>query len=81
MFMNYIKNMGWMTSLVFTESGTEYKIPKNFDQIKLETVKTNYKALELAIIPNDNIKKLKYGGLYTWPFNTSNKLAQYLLAK
>ena len=30
MFMNHIENMGWFTSLVFTESGTYYHTAKDF---------------------------------------------------
>ena len=30
MFMNHIKKMGWITSLIFIESGTDYNIAKDF---------------------------------------------------
>ena len=39
MFMNHIKNMGWIISLVFTESDTYYNIAKDFGQVKIETIK------------------------------------------
>ena len=32
MFMNNIENMGWLTSIVFTESGTDYNTANNFGQ-------------------------------------------------
>ena len=81
MFMNHIKNMGWLQFLVFAESVTDYNIAKDFGQVKLETIKTEYQALDLCTSPNDNIKKLKYRGLYTWLFNWSDELAQDFLAK
>ena len=43
--MDHIKNMGWLISLVFTESGTYYNIAKNFREVKLEMIETEYKAL------------------------------------
>ena len=73
--------MGWLTSLVFTKSGTYYNIAKDFGQVQLETTKTEYQALELSTNPNNNIKKLKYHGLYTWILNSIKKPAQYFLAK
>ena len=48
--------MGWITSLVFTESGTDYNIAKDFVQVKIETIGTEYQALEVATQPTDNIK-------------------------
>ena len=33
LFMNRIKNMGWITSLVFIESGTYYNIANYFGQV------------------------------------------------
>ena len=63
MFMNHIENMGWITSLIFTESGTDYKIAKDFGQVKIETIETDYQALEIATQTTDNIKKLKFHGL------------------
>ena len=81
MFMNHIENMGWITSLVFTESGTDYNIAKYFGQVKIETIETDYQVPEIATQPTDNIKKLKFRGLYTWLFNSSDKLAQDFLAK
>ena len=81
MFMNHIENMGWITSLVFTESGTDYNIAKDFGQVKVETIETDYKALEVATQSTDNIKKLKLRGLYTWLFNSSNESAQDFLAE
>ena len=81
MFMNHIKNMGWLTYLVFAESGTNYNIAKYFGQVKLEMIKTEYQALELLVSPNDNITKLKYCGLYPWLFNSSHESAQYFLSE
>ena len=45
MFINYIENMDWFTSLVFTKSGTNYNIAKDFGQVKLEMIETEYQAL------------------------------------
>ena len=45
MFMNNVKNMGWLTSLVFTESGIDYNIAKDFGQVKLDTIKKEYQAM------------------------------------
>ena len=45
MFMNHIENMGWIASLVFTESGTDYNIAKYFGQVKIDTVEIDYQAL------------------------------------
>ena len=45
MFMNHIENMGWITSLIFTESGTDYNIAKYFGQVKIDTVEIDYQAL------------------------------------
>ena len=81
MFMNHIKNMGWLTSLVFTESGTDYNIAKGFGEFKIETIKMEYQALELSTSPNYNIKNLKYRALYTWIFNSSNESAQCFFAE
>ena len=73
--------MGWLTSIVFTKSGTYYNIDKDFGQVKIETTETDYQALEIATQPTDNIKKLKFRGLYTWLFNSSDEWAQYLLSE
>ena len=81
MLMNHIKNMGWLTYIVSTKSVTDYIIAKDFGQVKLETIETEYQNLELSTSPNHNIKKLKYHGLYTWLFNSSDELAQDFLAK
>ena len=81
MFMNHIKNMGWITSIVFTKSGTDYNIAKYFLQVRIETIETYYQALEISTLPTDNIKKLKFRCLYTWIFNSSDKSAQDFLAK
>ena len=43
--MNHIKNMGWITSLVFTESITDYKIAKEFGQVIKETIEMDYQTL------------------------------------
>ena len=56
MFMNHIKNMVWITFLVFTESVTNYSIAKDFQQVRIETIYTDYQALEIATQPTDNIK-------------------------
>ena len=66
--------MVWITSLVFTESGTDYNIAKDVGQVKIETIETDYQALEVATQPTDNIKKLNFRGLYTWIFNLSDEL-------
>ena len=42
MFMNHIENMGYITSLVFPESGTYYNIAKDFEQVRIETIDTDY---------------------------------------
>ena len=63
--MNHIKNMGWITYLVLTESGTYYNIEKDFGQVKIETIETDYQVLEIATQPTDNIQNLKFRGLYT----------------
>ena len=81
MFMNHIENMGWITSLVITESSTDYKIAKGFEEVRLETVETYYQALETSTLTNDNIKKLKFGGLYIGLFNSSDKSSQYFPAE
>ena len=60
MFMNHIENMGWITSLVFTESGTDYNIAKDFGQVRIQTIDTDYQALEIANQPTDNIKNSNY---------------------
>ena len=81
MVMNPIKIMGWFKSLIFTKSGIYYNIAKYFVQVRLETIETEYQALELSTIPTDNIKKLKYCGLYTWILNSSDESARDFLAK
>ena len=81
MFMNHIKNMGWITSLVFTESVIDYNIENDYRQVRIETIETDYQALDIATQPTDNIKKLKLCGLYTWILNSRNELAQDLLAE
>ena len=35
MFVNHIENMGWITSLIFAKSGTDYNIAKDFGQVKI----------------------------------------------
>ena len=45
MFMNHIKNMGWIKSLVFNESGTDYNIAKDFGQVRIETLERDYQSL------------------------------------
>ena len=45
MFMNHIKNMGWITYLVFTKSGTDYNIAEDFGQVIIETIEVDYQAL------------------------------------
>ena len=73
--------MGWLTYIVFAESGKNYNIAKYFGQVKLEAVETEYQALELSVSLNDNITELKYRGLYTSLFNSSDESAQYFLSK
>ena len=51
MFMNHIENMGWITSLVFTESGTDYNIANYFGKVRIETVETDYQALKIVTQP------------------------------
>ena len=75
------KNMGWFTSLVFTKLGKGYNIAKDFGHIRLETIETEYQALELSTITTDNIKIIKFRGLFTWIFNSSDKSAQFFFAK
>ena len=76
MFMNHSKNMGWITFFVFTEPGTDYNIAKDFGQVSIQTIETDYQAIEIVTQRTDNIKKLKLCGLYTWIFNSSNESAQ-----
>ena len=76
MFMNRIKNIGWFTYLVFTYSGINNIIAKDLFPVKLEMIETEYQAPKISISPNDSITKLKYCGLYTWLFNSSEKSAQ-----
>ena len=57
MFMNRIRNICWITSLVFTESGTDYNIAKDFGKVRIDTIEKDYQALEIATQPTDNIKK------------------------
>ena len=56
----HIKNMGWIASLIFTESGTDYTIAKYFGQVKIEMIEIDYQGLEIATQPTDIIKKLKF---------------------
>ena len=56
MLMNHIKNMGCITSLVFTKSGTDYNTAKDFVHVRIETIETDYQALEIATQPTDNNK-------------------------
>ena len=81
MFMNHIKNTGWLTSIVFTKSGTDYNIPKDFRQVKLNTIKTEYQAIVIYTSPNDDIKRIKYRSIYTWLLNSSDESAQDFFAK
>ena len=70
-----------ITSIVFTESGTDYNIAKYFGRVKIKTIEIDYQALEIATQPTDNIKKLKFRGLYTWLFNSSDESAQDFFAE
>ena len=81
-FMNYIKNMGLITSLVFTESGTYYNIEKYFGQSRIETIETDYQALKITTQPTDNIKNSN-NAASTLGFSTqaTNRLKIYLLKK
>ena len=81
MFMNHIKDMGWITSIIFTEPGTDYNIANDFRQVRTDTIERDYQALEIFTQPTDKIKKIKFLGLYSWLFNSSDELAQYFLAK
>ena len=58
MLMNHIENMGFIISLVFIESGTDYNIAKYFGQFKIERIEIDYQALEIATQPTDTIKKI-----------------------
>ena len=73
--------MGSIASLVFTESGTYYSIAKGFGKLIIDTIGTYYQALETSIQSTDNIKELKFRGLYTRLFESSNELPQDFLAK
>ena len=42
MYMNHIKNMGWITFLVFTELSTDYNMVKYDGQFKIETIELDY---------------------------------------
>ena len=57
-FMNHIKNMGWLTYLIFTKSGTGNNTRKDFSQVKLEKIETEYQALELSLSPIVSTTKL-----------------------
>ena len=57
MFINHIENMGWVTSLVFTESGTDYNIENYFVRVQLNKIEMEYKALEIATTTNNIINK------------------------
>ena len=56
MFMNHIKNMGWITYLVFTKSGTDCDIAKDCRKVRIETTETDCQDLEVDTQPTDNIK-------------------------
>ena len=43
--MARIENMVWITSIVFTESGTDYNIAEDFGQVRIETIEIDYQAL------------------------------------
>ena len=45
MFMNHIGNRGWITYLVFTKSGIDYKNAKDFGQVRIEPIETDHQAL------------------------------------
>ena len=45
MFMNHIENMGWLKSIVFTKSGTDYNTAKDFGKFELEMLETEYQSL------------------------------------
>ena len=81
MLMNHIENMGWITYLIYTESSTDYNIAKDFGQVRLETIETYYRDLEISTLPTDNIQKLKFLSLCSWIFGSSNESDQYFLAK
>ena len=54
MFMNHIKNLGWITYLVFAEAGTDYNIAKDFGQVRIETIDAHYQSMEVATQTTDN---------------------------
>ena len=60
MIMNHIQNMGWIIFLVFTESGTDYNIAKDFGQVIIETIEIDYQSLKIFTLPTDNIKNSNY---------------------
>ena len=37
--------MGWLSYIVFTESGTYYSIANNLGQVQQDTIETIYQAL------------------------------------
>ena len=81
MFMNQIKNMGWIASLIFIKSGTDYNIATGFRKFRIESIEIDYQDLEISTQPTDIIKELKFHVLYTWIFNSSDESAQNFLAK
>ena len=80
MLMNHIKNMGLIPSR-FHQIRHILQHCKGFGQLKKETIATNYQVLEIFTQPTYNIKKIKFRGLYTWLFNSSDESPQDLLAE
>ena len=54
--MNHIENMGWITSLVLTESSTDYSIAKDFGRVRIDTIEIDDQDLEVSTQLTDNIK-------------------------
>ena len=56
MFMNHIKNIGWIKSLIFNKSGIYHNIVKAFGKFRIETIEKDYQDLKISSQPTDNIK-------------------------
>ena len=55
MFMTHIKNMGCITSLVFTKLGIDYNTAKDFGEVRIGKIEKNYQALKIATQLTGNI--------------------------
>ena len=69
MFMNHIKNMVWITFLVFTELCTGYNIAKGFEKFRIETIWIDYHALKITTQPTDSKKNSN-----PWPLHLAFQL-------